>query len=133
ELSFSMAEPPHAARYAELAGARPRFGYETSPGVRLRFGTDFASRPLALSDPTSLRMAETRCNELVRRAVAGGKVSDWVRMVLRESGDGMPTLVELAHTLNLSPRTLDRYLVREGTGFRPLLREARQARACALL
>jgi AraC-like DNA-binding protein len=133
ELSLSMAEPAHAARYAELAGARPRFGAETSPGLRLRFGTGVGSRPLALSDPTSLRMAEMRCNELVRKAVAGGKVSDWVRMVLRESGDGMPSLVELAHTLNLSSRTLDRYLVREGAGFRPLLQEARLARAQTLL
>ncbi|MES0872663.1 AraC family transcriptional regulator [Sinimarinibacterium thermocellulolyticum] len=133
ELSFSMAEPPHVARYAELVGARPRFASESTPGVRLRFAHDFGARPLALADPTSLRMAELRCKELVHKVVAVGKVSDWVRMVLRESGDGMPTLVELAHTLNLSPRTLDRYLVREGTGYRALLREARQQKALALL
>jgi AraC-like DNA-binding protein len=132
-LSFSIAAPAHAARYAELAGARVHFGHEVAPGVRLRFASDFSTRPLALSDPASLRMAETRCNALVRKAVAGGKVSDWVRMMLRESGDGMPTLVELARTLNLSPRTLDRYLVREGAGFRALLRDARHARACGLL
>ena len=133
ELSFSIAEPAHAARYAELVGARVHFGKEAAPGVRLRFAADFSACALALSDPASLRMAETRCNALVRKAVDGGKVSDWVRMMLRESGEGMPTLVELAHTLNLSPRTLDRYLVREGTGFRTLSRAARHARACALL
>ncbi|WP_370305772.1 AraC family transcriptional regulator [Sinimarinibacterium flocculans] len=133
ELSFSIAEPVHAARYAELAGARVHFGREAAPGVRMRFDTDFSTDTLALSDPTSLRMAEARCNTLVRKAVAGGRVSDWVQMMLRQSGEGMPTLVELAHTLNLSPRTLDRYLAREGAGFRRLQREARHRRALVLL
>ncbi len=133
DLSFSIAAPAHAPRYAELVGARVHFSHEAAPGVRLRFAADFSTRGLSLSDPTALRMAETRCNALVRKAVDSGKVSDWVRMMLRESGEGMPTRVELAHTLNLSPRTLDRYLLREGAGFRGLLHEAQHARACALL
>ncbi|MFA5940901.1 MAG: AraC family transcriptional regulator ligand-binding domain-containing protein [Sinimarinibacterium sp.] len=133
DLYFSIAEPPHAARYAELVGARCRFGWETAPGVRMLFATDFRARALALSDPTSLKMAETRCNALVRKAVAGGKVSDWVRMMLREAGEGLPSQVELARTLNLSARTLDRYLAREGVRFRVMANEVRHEKACELL
>lgn len=133
DVYFSIAEPPHLARYAEMTEARCHFGWETAPGLRLQFATDFSVHPLAMSDPTSLKMAELRCNAMVRKAVAGGKVSDWVGMMLRESGDGMPTLVELAHTLNLSPRTLDRYLDREGASYRELARQVRHEKACALI
>jgi AraC-like DNA-binding protein len=129
EVYFSIPEPPHVARYAEMTEARCHFGWETVPGL----STDFRARPLAMSDPGSLMMAELRCDTLVRQAVAGGTVSDWVGMMLRESGEGLPSLVELAHTLNLSPRTLDRYLQREGAGYRALSRRIRHERACALL
>ncbi|MEQ1438780.1 AraC family transcriptional regulator ligand-binding domain-containing protein [Fontimonas sp. SYSU GA230001] len=133
DLYLSIAEPPHVARYAELAGARCHFGWESVPGLRMLFATDFRAHALALSDPTAVKMAETRCNALVRKAVAGGKVSDWVRMMLRESGEGLPSQVELARTLNLSVRTLDRYLGREGVRFRELANEVRHERARALL
>ncbi len=133
DLYFSIPQPPHAARYREFPEARCHFGWESAPGLRMKFATDFSARPLAMSDPTSLKMAETRCASLVRSAVAGGTISDWVAMMLREAGDGMPTMVELAHTLNLSPRTLDRYLLREGVRFRELSGKIRHERACTML
>lgn len=133
DLYFSIAAPPHAARYAEFPEMRCHFGWESTPGLRLRFATDMAARALPMSDPNSLKMAETRCAALVRSAVDQGTVSDWVVMMLRESADGMPTIVELAHTLNLSPRTLDRYLLREGVRFRDLSGKIRHERACGLL
>lgn len=133
ELDLSIAEPAHAARYAELVEARCRFGLEPGPGLRMRFPATMAARTLSLADPHSLKMAEARCQALVRNALAGGKVSDWVAMMLREASDGMPGIEQLAHTLHLSARTLDRYLKREGHGFRELLQQARQERACRLL
>jgi len=133
DLYFSIPQPPHAARYAEFPELRCHFGWETTPGLRMKLGIDLTARPLAMSDPTSLKMAETRCASLVRSAVDGGTISDWVGMMLREAGDGMPTMVELAHTLNLSPRTLDRYLLREGVRFRDLSGKIRHERACTML
>lgn len=133
DVYFSIAQPQHAARYAEFPEMRCRFGWESAPGLRMRLATDMGARPLAMSDPNSLKMAETRCAALVRSAVDRGTVSDWVVMMLRESADGMPTIVELAHTLNLSPRTLDRYLLREGVRFRDLSGKIRHERACGLL
>jgi AraC-like DNA-binding protein len=133
DLYLSYAEPPHVMRYEELDGVRCHFGWMATPGVRMVFPAVFVTLPLALADPAALQMAEARCRALVRHALAGGKVSDWVRMMLRESSGGMPSLTELAHTLNLSPRTLDRYLRREGAGFRELSRKARVEKAGALL
>ncbi len=133
DLYFSVPEPPHAARYAELIGARCHFGWEGSPGVRLIFAADFSDHALPLHDPTSLKMAEMRCSDMLRRSFVNERVSDWVSMMLREAGTDVPTLDELARILNLSARTLDRQLNREGARYRNLLTRIRHDKACALL
>ena len=120
ELHLSYAKPAHAQRYEELREARYHFSSLPTPGISMRFPAAIANKPLALSDNAALKMAESRCRDLVSKVVAKKRVSDWIEMMLRESGDGMPNLAELAHTLNLSTRTLDRHLQREGTGFRDL-------------
>ena len=121
------------ARYAELAGARCHFSWDATPSLRMIFPGETAQHPLNLADPAALQMAEARCRDMVRRVIMSGHVSDWVSMMLREASDSMLTLVELAETLNLSARTLDRYLKKEQTSFRELTREARHARSLALL
>lgn len=133
QLHFSVPPPLHVARYAELGGAQCHFGSIGSPGVRLLFDADFTRHSLPMADAGALKMAEARCAELLRNVVAVGQVRDWVAMMLRESADGWPTLGELAQTLNLSPRTLDRYLKREGASFRILALQVRHERACELL
>ena len=45
----------------------------------------------------------------------------------------MPTLAELARLLNLSPRTLERHLAREGSGFLEMSKRIRHDKACVLL
>lgn len=132
-LYLSIPQPPHHARYAEMVEARSHFASENTPGLRMVFPVDFTAHPLAMSDSSALKMAEARCDALVRNAVAVGKVSDWVAMMLREASDGVPSLTELAHTLNLSARTLDRYLKREGSSFRELSARVRHQIACELL
>lgn len=134
ELYASYAMPPHAARYAELMpGARCHFGWTARPGLRLVYPLEIAHFSPELADTAALRMAENRCRTLVRNVVSDRRVSAWVLMMLREAADSLLTLEELAHTLNLSPRTLDRYLVQENTGFRALRAQVHQERAQALL
>ena len=84
---------------------------------------------LSLADTGALKVAESRCVATFRGVIASGQVAGWVRMMLREANGGLPSLEELAHTLNLSARTLDRYLRAEGSGFRELTSEVIVARA----
>ncbi len=129
-----MPKPAHSARYAEMRQVRLHFiEWWSTPGIRLRFGSEIMDQRPVLSDPDAFRMAEERCRTLAENVLASGKVADWVTMMLRESTDGIPTLTELAQTLNLSPRTLDRYLVMEQTGFRELYHRIRHERARQLL
>ncbi len=54
-------------------------------------------------------------------------------MVLMEAENCQPRLGELASILNITARTLDRYLRKEGCTFRELAVNIRNVRACALL
>lgn len=119
-LQFSFPRPPHARRYAELRGVQTEFGLEPLPGVRLRFEADLREIPLTMADPNALNVAEERCRAQVAQVASVRQFSEWVAMTLREVSEGMPTLAELAGMLNISTRTLNRYLEREGTSFREL-------------
>ncbi|WP_293374058.1 AraC family transcriptional regulator [Nevskia sp.] len=124
---------PHRERYAELRHARCRFGVGGMAGLRVRFPVALVDAPLSLADAGALKVAESRCEATFRSVIASGQVAGWVRMMLREANGGLPSLEELAHTLNLSARTLDRHLKAEGAGFRELTSEVVVDRARALL
>jgi AraC-like DNA-binding protein len=132
-LYFSMPEPAHVARYHELKEARCHFSWEAKPSLRLQFPGEIAQRTLALADPYSLAMVESRCRDQIHHFMTQGKVVDWVSMMLRESSDGIATLSDLAGLLNLSARTLDRYLKSEGVGFRDLSQRIRHDKALEML
>lgn len=133
DLHLSIESPPHAARYDAFREQRTEFGSRARPGFHMRWPAEMAARPLAQADPMALKQAEARCNEMVDKAKATGNVAAWVGMMLREASGGPPSRAELATSLNLSSRTLDRYLEKEGASFRELNKRARHIRACDLL
>lgn len=131
--TLSIPEPRHRERYLELKGAQWQFGVGAKPTVHLIFDYDLSRYPLGLADSNALRVAEERCRSLASSVAADGHYKDWAIMMLREAGDGQPSLSDLAAVLNLSPRTLDRYLRRENTGFRKLAAQVQYELACARL
>lgn len=54
-------------------------------------------------------------------------------MMLRETEDCQPTQEDLARILNMSVRTLDRQLAKEGSSFRALTQSVRNERAREML
>ncbi|MGJ8669426.1 MAG: helix-turn-helix domain-containing protein [Oceanococcus sp.] len=133
QLRLSITEPGHAGRYRELKGAQVQFLALSRPSLEFEFPAFLARRPLSLADESALKMAEARCRDMVQQVIDQREVAAWVRMMLSDGGHGLPSLSELAHTLNLSTRTLDRHLKREGSGYRELLQNARLQRAKARL
>lgn len=132
-MSLSIPRPAHAKRYAELRGVHTEFGSEPAPGARLLFEADLRDYPLVMADPNALNVAEERCRAQVAHVASNRQFADWIAMTLREVGEGLPGLAELAATLNLSPRTLNRYLAREGTSFRELSGRIQHELACERL
>ena len=133
-LDLSIPEPPHLHRYEkELKDVRVRFEASTTPCVMLRILTDPKAVRLEMADSHALRVAENRCRALVQTAADGGRFADWIAMTLREVADALPSQKELAAQLNLSTRTLHRYLEREGTSFRALAGRIQHDIACERL
>lgn len=132
-LVLSIPEPPHVKRYKELRDVRCIFGAETTPCVRLRLLDDPRRYALGMADAHARQVAEDRCRALVQHVAGVRQFADWVAMTLREVSEGLPSLDELAATLNLSKRTLNRYLEREGTSFRALSGRIQHEIACERL
>jgi len=132
DVWLSVERPPHARRYRELAPLHAHFG-EALPGVRIALPASLLEVPLAMANPRAMRAAEGRCKAMLRHVHARRRWAGWCRMMLRESEDSRPTLQQLARIVNLSPRTLARYLEAEGTSFRNLSLEVRTVRATQML
>lgn len=134
-LELSIPEPAHIDRYPRelLRDVELRFGVGATPGVRLRLQHDPRRLRLTMADPHARRIAEDRCRALVQQVADGGRFGDWVAMTLREVAEGLPSLSELAAQLNISPRTLNRYLQREGTTYRALAGRIQHEIACERL
>jgi AraC-like DNA-binding protein len=129
---LSVERPPHAERYRELSQARVHFG-DVVPGVRISLDAALLDTPLAMANPRAMQAAEDRCKTMLRQTRARRRWSEWCRMLLRESEDTRPTLEQLAGFLNISPRTLARYLDAEDASFRDLSLQVRTERARQLL
>lgn len=132
-LQISMLPPPHVARYSELKDVRTSFGSEWGFGTRLRFAASLTAHPLMMFDPNSFKVADERCRALVDQVVGVRQFGEWIAMTLREVGDGLPTLPEIAGMLNMSARSLNRYLEREGTSFREIAGRVNHELACERL
>ena len=132
DIWLSIERPRHAERYRELARARVHFG-DALPGLRFSLDDALLEAPLAMANPRAAQAAEERCKAMLHGTRARRRWSEWCRMMLLESEDCRPTLDQLAGFVNLSTRTLGRYLDAENTSFRDLSLQVRTERARRLL
>ena len=133
-ITLAMAEPPHAACYRALAPVQFRFVPGALPGVRVAMGSEMLDRPLPLGNPRMVAEIDERCRALGQRAPSGDEGwGDYVRMVLRQAQGELLKLDDVARHAQVSVRTVDRYLRKEGLLFRDLAQQVRFERACARL
>lgn len=134
DIDMSIPAPPHASYYRKvLPEARMDFGSLKKPGISIRLPVSVVQKKPVMANQEVLRVAEERCRMLQEQITGSGDVGAWVRMMLRESHDGLPGIDELAATLNRSVRTLSRYLAKEGLVYRTLCVEERDRRGKELL
>ncbi|MFI4930119.1 MAG: AraC family transcriptional regulator ligand-binding domain-containing protein [Burkholderiales bacterium] len=134
DITLSMPEPAHSARYRALAPVRFHFDPAALPGVRVVMSGELLDRPLALANARVVEDVDERCAALGQRPPASDTGwGDYVTMMLREVQGDLITLDDLARHVRLSARTIDRYLKKEGLQFRDLAQQVRFERACTLL
>lgn len=134
DIYVSMPTPQHLQRYLALAPVRFHFHEGAMQGVRVVMAADILEMPLALGDPEVVRLIDERCNAMGQRPPRGDVGwSEYVIMVLRAARGEQVTLEDLAKRVNVSARTIDRHLKKEGVGFRELSDKVRFERACEML
>jgi AraC-like DNA-binding protein len=121
-VEFKFEQPPEAARYAAVFGCPVRFG---RPENRLLLAPADLQAPLPSRNPALLELHEQVLRERLARlqpAATSQRVSE---EIIRRLARGEPRREEVAASLALADRTLQRRLHAENTSYQQLLDEAR--------
>ena len=111
--------------YRRLLGVTPRFD---SPVNAWGFDDSLLETPLSATDDRFQQLARRHLDELARITLQ--ELPSYVQKLLRSHlPSGHVTIEQVAGHLKISPRTLQRYLLAEGTGFQELLDKTRQSMA----
>lgn len=122
--------PADVDRHVQVLGVEPDFG-----GTAALAALDPAvlDLPLPQADELAAATTEAQCRELLERRRRRSGAAGAVRDLLVARPSSMPGIGEVASALSLSERTLRRRLAEEGTSFRALVDEVREALAEELL
>lgn len=124
QVRFPHAEPADTSEHRRLFRAPLRFGHTRSELVLDRQLLDL---PMVQADAALQTIVEAQVQALHERVALPDSTADSVRSILgRWLCDGEPRLETLARELHMSPRTLNRRLQDEGTGFQHILAEVRR-------
>jgi AraC-like DNA-binding protein len=124
----------------ECAFPEPAYLHGVPNAKRLRFGctahrlvfpASELALPLTSADPVAMQLAREQCERELAAVVDAG-IPTRVRAALI-AADGMPSLVELATSMRMSPRTLKRRLAEHDTTYSTLRDDVRRQRALLLL
>jgi len=121
--------PEDRAPYEKFFGCKVRFG---APFDALTFDARVLDRPIEMSNPELARHNDDAVHAYLQR-VRTGNVVDQVRARLATRLADRPTAQEVASTLGLSQRSLQRRLKERQTSYEEILSEVRRDLACAYL
>lgn len=119
-----------AADHDETFGTTVEFGADRNEVVLAAVPLD---EPLPRADARTAALAEAQCAELLERRRQRVGVAGEVRQRLLRDPADPPSMAAIAAERHVTERTLRRQLTREGTGYRHLLDEVREALAHELL
>jgi len=126
EIRFTFPEPEYAPLARDVFGVPVRYDQEwtgfSAPSSALEL-------PLKLADPAAFQDAALICQRELERIASHASTSARVRRLLLEKQNGFPSLQVTARLFHMTPRTLHRRLVEEGTSYREVLESVRHTLA----
>jgi len=125
-VAFDFAAPGYADVARALLGCDVRYG-EGWSGFTL--SPEALDVPLKMGDPEAFREAALICQRALDQLSAHETLATRVQRLLLERQGAFPTLPLAARRLHMTPRTLHRRLVAEGTSYRALLEGVRHTLA----
>lgn len=123
-LEFAYPPPAHAGMYAQYLHAPFRFD---APRTRMEAPRALESSPLLLADASAHQQALQQCEQIAVEMQQRSAFAQRVTGILRNNPGQLWTLDDVAHSLNISGRTLIRRLKDESTSYQQLL-DAEQQR-----
>ena len=129
-VHFKCPEPADTQVYEAFYGVKPVFGAVSNRAILNRTAV---MAPLSQGNALALKAAEDQCAALLDRHQSRVGLAAKVRDDLVRSGPPMPDMNDVASALCMTPRTLRRRLLEDGTSFLKLRDETRLALAQELL
>lgn len=126
--SLEVAQQGDPAAWERVFGRAPAFGAGRNAAA---LAAAFLDTPLPQADELAAAATEAQCRELVERRRARSGTAGRVRDALVATP--LPSLEQVAAQAHVSVRTLRRQLAAEGTSYRALVEEVREALAEELL
>lgn len=125
-VAFAFEPPDYPELARELFGCEVLWGQDWTGFTVAPEALDFALR---MADPAAYAEAARILQRELERGASSRSLSARVRRLLLERQSGFPSLQVTARLLHMTPRTLHRRLIDEGTSFRELLEEVRHTLA----
>lgn len=122
-VDFAFDEPEYGALYQAFFPGPVRFNQTANQLVIPR---EDLSLPSQLADTQVQRQATQQCEEELLKWKSQQRLSGQIQMMLARAKGRFPSFEQVADELALSPRTLRRRLVDEGTNYQELLDQWRQ-------
>lgn len=129
-IDLRQPAPTDSQPYVRELGQLPNFGQSEN---RLVFESYLLDLPLPGANPQAASLCETQCQQLLDKRRRRDGLAGQIRNQLLSRPGRLPDMEQIADSLHMSSRTLRRRLEEEGSNFRQLLEEVRQALAEELL
>jgi AraC-like DNA-binding protein len=130
EVAFPFEQPEYAALARDVFGCPVRYGQSWAG---FRAPREVLDVPIRLADPAAFQVAAEICQRELDRLAENETFAARVRRLLLSRQPGFPSLQLTARLFHMTPRTLHRRLVDEGTSYRALLESVRHTLAVAHL
>lgn len=120
---FTHPQPPDLQPYLDAFAAEVSFA---RPDYVLALPLQLANAPLIQANPPLQTLLRQHAEALLARLPSEGLIARVVTLLGAQLAHGEPDRAELARTLHLSERTLQRRLAEEGCSYQQLLSDTRQ-------
>lgn len=130
KIEVNFAEPSYAQEYQAMFACEVCFNQTKS---RIFLDTAWLDKPLTGRDPSSFKQAESLCKLELEKVKSNRQLAGQVYTLLLISEPEKRTLDGIAKKLFISPRTLHRHLLAQGTHFKVLLEQVNSELAKGLL
>ncbi len=130
KIRLQIQQQPYHQMLNELYDSKVKYGCDVN---EIYFDSSLLELRMTAADPQTTQLAREQCENLKRLADAKETLSQQVRAKLFVHKKRLPKLKEIAQLFNMHPRTMGRYLCKDGTSYQELLDEVREVLAMEYL